>query len=70
MENVENVMESVEVIKEDEDCEDEVLVLEDTTGGQDRESAEVITYVTEFRLNKVADPDPSDLLGLRANAKK
>jgi hypothetical protein len=43
---VENVVENVEVDKEEEDSEDEVLVLENTTGGQDSKSAEVIIYVT------------------------
>jgi hypothetical protein len=53
------VMENVEVnVEEEEDSEDEVLVLEDTTGGQDRESAKVNIYVTVIRLNRVADPDP------------
>jgi hypothetical protein len=41
--------EGVEVGVEVEDCEDEVLVLEDTTKGQNRESAEVIIYVTVIR---------------------
>ncbi len=51
------VMEDVEVIVEDgvedgvedDDSEDEVLVLEDTTGGQDSKGAEVIIYVTVIR---------------------
>ncbi len=50
-------MENVEVDLEEEDSEDEVLVLEDTTGGQDRESAEVIIYVSVIRLSRVADPE-------------
>ncbi len=54
---MENVEDGVEVIVE-EDSGDEVLVLEDTTEGQDRESAEVIIYVTVVRLSRVADPDP------------
>jgi hypothetical protein len=45
------VVENVEDDMEVEDSEDEVLVLEDTTGGQDRESAEVIIYVTVIRLS-------------------
>jgi hypothetical protein len=48
------VVENVEVYVEDVDSEDEVLVLEDTTGtgGQDRESAEVIIcdWVTGLRI--------------------
>ncbi len=54
-------MEDVEVIVEDgvedgvevdmEESEDEVLVLEDTTGGQDSKRAEVIIYVTVIRLS-------------------
>jgi hypothetical protein len=53
------VVENVEVYVEDVDSEDEVLVLEDTTGtgGQDRESAEVIICVTVIRLCRVADTD-------------
>ncbi len=50
---VEINMEDVEVNVEEEDCEDEVLVLEDTTGGQDRESAEVIICVTVVRLTRL-----------------
>jgi hypothetical protein len=42
VENVENDM---------EDSEDEVLVLEDTTEGQDRENGEVIICVTMIRLS-------------------
>ncbi len=53
------VVENVEVnVEEEEDCEDEVLVLEDTTGCQDRESAEVIISLTLIRLCRDADPDP------------
>jgi hypothetical protein len=52
------VVEDVEVNVEKEDSEDEVLVLEDTTGGQDSKSAEVIIYVSVERLNRVADPEP------------
>jgi hypothetical protein len=48
-------VENFEVIVE-EDSGDEVLVLEDTTGGQDRDSAEVIIYVTVVHLRKVPDP--------------
>jgi hypothetical protein len=53
VENVENYM---------EDSEDEVLVLEDTTGGQDSERAEVIMYLTLSRLSRVAYPDPGYFL--------
>jgi hypothetical protein len=60
--DVENVMEDVEDGDEVEDSGDEVLVLEDTTGGQDRESAEVIIYVTVIRFNRVADPDSQNFL--------
>ncbi len=47
---MEDVEDGVEVNVEEEDRDDEVLVLEDTNGGQDRESAEVIMYVTLTRL--------------------
>jgi hypothetical protein len=52
------VEDGVEVNVEEEDSEDEVLVLEDTTGGQDRERSEVIICVTVVRLSRVADLEP------------